>query len=387
MRLFCLLVCAGLSACGGSRGAKPSEVKLDEIEVTLAEDKENSITDERNACLRILKTSSDRAKLKNALLFLWNSKLGTDESILVSFLQDEEFLGRLDSESAYDFKSGDLGIREVLLSLGRPPNKRLECVILELGASKAFLNNYHRRSVLFEASENVREPSKRLLDLLDALVKANQELLFEHIEALCKMGSKEACSRIQSQFYSAGLIRKNNWFKVHLLTVRNDEAIVDVYKQLLENGIDDNDLRNDIIQSLFSYHPWEWYHNFYNGKNPKPPSRLNASSKVLQELKVIAEHSVKLEITAKTRKGVLAAHEEIEAILEFRRSGGPERVPKLIADLGNEKYVVREQASRDLEGYGVLAEANLRAALRESVPPEVRRRIEGVLAKLKTGRE
>jgi WD40 repeat protein len=63
----------------------------------------------------------------------------------------------------------------------------------------------------------------------------------------------------------------------------------------------------------------------------------------------------------------------------------PERMMQRMADLDDARFRVREQAERDLEGYGELAEPALRSALAGNPSPEVRRRVEALLERHKQG--
>src|SRR5262249_19679298 len=59
-----------------------------------------------------------------------------------------------------------------------------------------------------------------------------------------------------------------------------------------------------------------------------------------------------------------------------------ERVARLIADLDDDRFPVREAASRDLEQLAELAGPALRRALAERPSLELRRRVEGLLRRL-----
>jgi hypothetical protein len=59
------------------------------------------------------------------------------------------------------------------------------------------------------------------------------------------------------------------------------------------------------------------------------------------------------------------------------------RVAQLIADLDHDRFVVREKASTELEKLGQDAEESLRQALDEPASPEVRRRVERLLDRMK----
>jgi hypothetical protein len=60
----------------------------------------------------------------------------------------------------------------------------------------------------------------------------------------------------------------------------------------------------------------------------------------------------------------------------------PKRLARLIADLDDDAFVVREQATRELEQLGDAAAEALRQALRRAPSPEVRQRAEALLDRL-----
>src|SRR5262249_32607532 len=83
--------------------------------------------------------------------------------------------------------------------------------------------------------------------------------------------------------------------------------------------------------------------------------------------------------------GALAAAEQTVPFLaeRVRPVAAPDakRVAKLLAELDDERFEVREQASRELEGLGVLAEPALRQALAGRPSAEARRRLTDLLEK------
>jgi WD40 repeat protein len=86
--------------------------------------------------------------------------------------------------------------------------------------------------------------------------------------------------------------------------------------------------------------------------------------------------------------GVLAAVPERSLPLLAARllpvsSPDPGRLARLITNLDRDQFAVRDQATRELEGLGELAEAALRKLLAAKPPLEVRRRAEGLLEKLR----
>ena len=69
--------------------------------------------------------------------------------------------------------------------------------------------------------------------------------------------------------------------------------------------------------------------------------------------------------------------------LKGAQAADAKRLRELLADLGSEKFPVRDQARAALEGIGDLAEGALRQALAEKPALEVRRRIEALLTRLR----
>src|SRR5260370_112317 len=64
----------------------------------------------------------------------------------------------------------------------------------------------------------------------------------------------------------------------------------------------------------------------------------------------------------------------------------PARIAKLLAELDDDNFAVRQKAAAQLEKLGESAAPILRDRLKSQATPEVRRRLEGLLATLETKR-
>jgi hypothetical protein len=60
----------------------------------------------------------------------------------------------------------------------------------------------------------------------------------------------------------------------------------------------------------------------------------------------------------------------------------PERIARLVADLGSGSFKVRDRATTELEGVGDVVAPALREALRSGLPPEAQQRVRRLLARI-----
>jgi hypothetical protein len=91
-----------------------------------------------------------------------------------------------------------------------------------------------------------------------------------------------------------------------------------------------------------------------------------------------------LDLTVDTRTGVLKAKKEIEQILEFRKSGGPAEVSRLIDKLDDSSFQTRETAAKALEAFGIMGELALTEALSRPQSAETRTRIRRILDRIQS---
>lgn len=76
-----------------------------------------------------------------------------------------------------------------------------------------------------------------------------------------------------------------------------------------------------------------------------------------------------------------------EKLTPFATTADKQRITQLLADLNDDRFEVREKATRDLENLGEIVEAVLQKSLMGFLPSlEVRRRIERILEKIKAGK-
>jgi WD40 repeat protein len=115
---------------------------------------------------------------------------------------------------------------------------------------------------------------------------------------------------------------------------------------------------------------------------PRPPKSTLAADRLDQLWAALAGTDA---VKAHAAIWTLAANPEQAVTLLSRRLRpappiDPQRLQALIAHLDNKQFAEREKASRELKKLGAGAEAALRAILKRPPSPEVRRRVEAILA-------
>jgi len=332
--------------------------------------------------LKVLQSSTNPEELEAACLTICRTADASSLDLLLSFLEDNSFYYRLDSLDDYTFKKArELRLSRIVQAIGKLPPPLANPALVRLSNHKEFLSNSARKLAVIEACGSVRSPSVPLLDFLDALAGAEEGWEPNAaVRVLAEMRSPAACNRIEKVFFSTKDSRRN-WFTHYLIQVRDDFAIVVLYRRLLVRGIQDASLRNLAVQTLFDYRLEDWY-DVSKPRLPKPPPRREAAPESLRELLKIADLSLKLDLTPDTRESVLNGRKEIEPILKFHDEGHPERIARLIDELNSPTFKVRDSATGALEMYGDWAEPYLRRALAAPPSEEVRQRLNNILAKL-----
>jgi len=89
----------------------------------------------------------------------------------------------------------------------------------------------------------------------------------------------------------------------------------------------------------------------------------------------------------RARVALASSPDEAIALLKDRlqpvKVADPQRLRSLLTDLDSDRYTVREKAQSELEALGDLAEPALRQALTDKPTPELQRRVQGMLDRLR----
>ena len=135
------------------------------------------------------------------------------------------------------------------------------------------------------------------------------------------MGTDETCALIETRILSPEYKTyiKTGWLHTDLLAARGNPAVVAMYKRLLASNVKEDRVREALVQTLFCYRPSEWYGSEYHGQYA-PPKWKTYSTVALEELLTIADAAEKLDVSDEAKAGVAKARNEIQTVLEARKS-------------------------------------------------------------------
>lgn len=343
----------------------------------------------------LLETSKDPDDLAEALVGLSQLASPAAWEVWEKHLQDANFWRRFEPDSKAPALERLERVARVLTAAARRNQERATQALLTVCKSKHIADDSWRASGFWDACEHIREPSRGLLDFIES--HAEPEASSGHIVySLVRMRAPLAYDRLE-KLYLSGIYDaedRADWFVRYFLLARNDPNMIALYKRLLFRAMNDEGLerprydggewnchkttlKNILLHSIFG-NDLTWC----IGGEPDPPPRCLATTKALEELLVIADLSRKLNVSEETRTGVAKGRKEIEEILAFRRSGGPERIAQFIAEMVDARYAVRENATKKLAQFGNDAGPAIRKALRGPLSTEARRRLEVLAARL-----
>ncbi len=269
----------------------------------------------------VLEWSRDASLLEQAAKEICRHKDPKAIEFLTNWLLKPEVWPRLDREEDYQrYSRYLLRVNRIVMALGQIATPEAEAALLKLADNRPFTAELDRVDGIIEAAGAIRKPSTKLLTFLDSKATPDSGQRTLVMRTLAQMRCLEACKLIEKRIHSSAYRNstKEDWFMHDLMVVRNDPEIVALYKRTLSSPIKDTELRNRVVQGLFSYSPL-WF-GIWESTDPipAPPKRKDASTEVLGELLEIAEMTKKLDLWAGTHEGVQKAVKEIKEILAER---------------------------------------------------------------------
>lgn len=353
----------------------------------------DAVAAERERCWEILRASKDADTILRAALSLCKTPDVATLDRLLASLRSSGFRHRLDPEliSARYVAFRRMRLSRILCAIASLPGAQARAAFASLLKDKAFIKPCRRKETGEEAlnrlafifaSGYLRDPPEVLLTFLDSQGTPENGVGLV-VRALARMRTPASCAliekRILSPKYRPHL--KEGWLYCSLCAVRNDRAVIGLYRKLLRSRIDNTDVLTAVVESFFDYKPDEWF-----GSSPsreyRPPKWKEYTTEALQSALEIADEAQRLGLSAETRVSVHRARKLIADLLRRRKLVPPERMRQLLAELDNPSFKRRQAATTQLEKLGDAAELDLRRFLTENPSLEARKRAERLLRKV-----
>ena len=259
--------------------------------------------------IEILKTSAEPRELKKLANELAANDGREELRILLQFLDNPDFLGRLDAPEDYEMSYSSLRLASVINVLMKNPAELASLAIVRLINASNFCGHLLRIQLLINALSVVRPLPPQAVDYLNQLSVAESPLVFDVVQSLTINQSEPAMQLLEQKFAHLQLLdnfQKISWMRQLFLPRRNDEAILDSCEKLINLPLGD-EFKSELVDVLFDYRPDDWY---VGCDQPKPPPREAASVGARETLQRIG----KLALATVTLKP--EQREKVEHVLE-----------------------------------------------------------------------
>jgi hypothetical protein len=231
----------------------------------------------------ILEQSRDRPALLRAAVALASSGNSKDLDRLGEFLENAEFLARLDDLRTPSEKTRNLA--KVLAALADHPSRASERLCLALAADPTFLADDDRRIYLLPALHAVRPMSQEAAEVFR---RANQDGFFSATAPLLvKNASPRALALFEEMIRdrSVPVERRVDALHASILPARTNPAVLDCVGRLLAAALE-RDVAAAAIESVFDYRSRLWFGP--PRTPPAPPAWESASRDALRKVLQLA---------------------------------------------------------------------------------------------------
>lgn len=254
--------------------------------------------------IKILKTSRDQRELKKLANKLAASDRKEEIGLLLQFMNNQEFLSRLDTPEDYQNIYSKLRLASIINVLMKNPGEPAYHAIIHLIKAGDFVRNILRIQLLIHALSATRPLVPQAVDYLNKVSIAESPLVYDVIKTLCINQSKPAMQMLEEKIIQLQLPdndQKITWLRDLFLPRRNDEALLDCCEKILHHS-NNAHFKTELVDVLFDYKPDAWY---VGCRRPKPPPREDASGEARKILTRIGEFAfTDLNLTPEQRKQV-----------------------------------------------------------------------------------
>lgn len=278
----------------------------------------NDLPFDKAKALAALKTTKDALYLQRTAIKLIETNDSAVLNQVANFLCDPDFLARL--EPAGDLESqGRQRIQQVLNAVGKLGTPEAEAILLKLVEDKTYADDGSMLRRVVSATPYIKQPSEKLIAFLNGQAEAyDGKILSTVVRIFLYMAQPATLAEAEKRFLSPDVHygAKRSWVNF-MLYYRHNLAILQLWERLLKSDKVDAELRDRLVLRLFEFQK-EWYGPHLTSPLALPPDRKDAPTDVLQELRKLADLSLKLDIPAETKAIVEKARKEIDDILAKR---------------------------------------------------------------------
>jgi|HubBroStandDraft_1064217.scaffolds.fasta_scaffold01905_5 hypothetical protein len=257
----------------------------------------------------VLEHSDDSQLLMKTAVEFARSEFPGDHNLLLSYLEREQFLNRLDSREEYRSPPRQLRLARVMKTLMSNPAQWGKEVLVSLSQERSFVSVEPRQELLIRALVVVRPAPGEAVSFWNEHSQPESPYLHVTISALADNGSPRALALLEQKMADPLLepADKVGWMRDPILRHRNDLPMLESCGRMLESGLAPG-LRPNLVEALFDYNA-EWY---LSCSPPHPPPRLPMSDEARSLLRAIGNHALQsLPLDGSQIAGVEAGLQEI----------------------------------------------------------------------------
>jgi hypothetical protein len=204
--------------------------------------------------------ADDPREVVTIALKLARSASPADHQSLETNLRSRDFLARLDSAEEYSDTRRRLRIARVLEALAANPTPSAANVLVNLTTVPEFLREARRVDFLIMYSADVRPAPPGLVAFWDKHSQPDDGYTHLTIGTLTRNGTGPALALLERKLADKAHPDddKQFWMRSYMLPHRNEVPLLLTVERLLSGSLPAN-LRPDLVEAIFDYHPDQWY--------------------------------------------------------------------------------------------------------------------------------
>jgi len=262
---------------------------------------------------KILQSSQDRNVLYRTAAGLAAGDGADGHRILASYLAQQEFLNRLDTEEEYEQAPGGLRVRKLVEILAKNPSPSAAATLLSLTRALAFTSDIERTEILIENLARLRPVSPAAVEFWDEHCRPDDVFHNVTIAAIVSNGSPAALALLEKKLLDPAFSEEDKlwWMRSQILAHRNDLNLLRSSRRMLEQGFLPERLKTSLLEVLFDYRPDDW---FGARDHRAPPERSLAAPAAKTELDAIGKYALsRMQLEDRLQQSIRGVLAELQA--------------------------------------------------------------------------